>query len=164
RVARVRRPCAVHGDGVRPQLLVHRAGLVTPARIPPEGLAGLDPRWSRLVTTNAHDGERRTWHVLDSGERAPVGTLLPVHGNPTWSYLWRGLLAAPPEGWRVVAVDHLGMGWSERVPSRPRLADRVPDRGAVTAALDIDGLIMTVRHDWGGSISLGWAQEHRDRV
>ncbi len=42
------------------------------------------------------------------------GTLLCVHGNPTWSYLWRGLLAAAPAGWRVVAPDHLGMGFSER--------------------------------------------------
>jgi pimeloyl-ACP methyl ester carboxylesterase len=28
----------------------------------------------------------------------PVGTLLFVHGNPSWSYLWRRLLAQPPEG------------------------------------------------------------------
>ena len=45
----------------------------------------------------------------------PVGTLLCVHGNPTWSYLWRRLLAAAPPGWRVVAVDQLGMGFSERL-------------------------------------------------
>ena len=67
----------------------------------------------------------RTFHVLDTPIRTrtdidrraaePVGTLLCVHGNPTWSYLWRRLLAAPPPGWRVVAPDQLGMGYSERI-------------------------------------------------
>jgi acyl-coenzyme A synthetase/AMP-(fatty) acid ligase/pimeloyl-ACP methyl ester carboxylesterase len=108
--------------------------------------------------------------VLDTGPvvgSAPLGTLLAVHGNPTWSYLWRGLLADPPPGWRVVAPDHLGMGFSERLggSDRPqRLADRVADLGALTAALDLRGPVVTVAHDWGGAISLGWALAHRDQV
>ena len=61
--------------------------------------------------------------------------MLCVHGNPTWSYLWRRFLAAAPPGWRVVAVDQLGMGWSERAGAPRRLADadrrpRRADRGA----------------------------------
>jgi hypothetical protein len=39
----------------------------TAASIPPEGLSGLDPRWSRLVTATDTDGVNRTWHVLDNG-------------------------------------------------------------------------------------------------
>jgi acyl-CoA synthetase (AMP-forming)/AMP-acid ligase II/pimeloyl-ACP methyl ester carboxylesterase len=140
------------------------------AALPPPGLPGLDPRWSRIVEAAGSDGTVRGWHVLDThahvGPEAPPppGTLLAVHGNPTWSYLWRSLLAAPPQGWRVVAVDHLGMGFSERVPTFQRLADRVRDLGAVSAALGIDGPVVTVAHDWGGPISLGWALEHRDQL
>ena len=141
------------------------------AALPPPGLPGLDPRWSRIVEAPGSDGTVRRWHVLDTradtgtGDGAePRGTLLAVHGNPTWSYLWRSLLAAPPDGWRVVAVDHLGMGFSERVGELQRLADRVRDLGAVTAALRIDGPVVTVAHDWGGPISLGWALEHRDQL
>ena len=52
--------------------------------------------------------------------------MLCVHGNPTWSYLWRRFLAAAPPGWRVVAVDQLGMGWSERVTAPRRLASGSP--------------------------------------
>ena len=64
--------------------------------------------------------------------------MLCVHGNPTWSYLWRRFLAEAPEGWRVVAVDQLGMGFSER-PERARtLAQRVADLTAVTDALGVD--------------------------
>jgi olefin beta-lactone synthetase len=50
------------------------------------------------------DGVGRTWHVLDNGRRPDTRvTLLCVHGNPTWSYLFRDLVAQAPEGVRVVA-------------------------------------------------------------
>lgn len=160
---------------------------------------GLDPAWSRLVTVPGvvpdgagvgpdADGAPRTapvtWHVLDSwplleagqepGSRAPVsraprGTILAVHGNPTWSYLWRALLRPAAEaGWRVIAVDQLDMGFSERTGVPRTLADRVADLGALTDALAADpdrpltGPVVTLGHDWGGVVSLGWAVDHPD--
>ena len=138
-----------------------------PARLPPPGLPGLDPSWSRLVDvpdSSGPHGSSHTWHVLDNAVEEPLGTLLCVHGNPTWSYLWRRLLAEPPAGWRVVAPDQLGMGWSER-PDRPRtVAQRIRDLGDLTDALAVSGPVVTVGHDWGGSISLGWALAHRDQL
>ena len=129
-----------------------------------EQLPGVDPAWSRTVVVDDGTGVPRTWHVLDNGEREPVGTLLCVHGNPTWSYLWRGLLAAAAPGWRVVAPDQLGMGYSERLDSPRSLAERVRDLGDLTAVLGITGPVVTVGHDWGGAISLGWALDHRDQL
>ncbi|MEP7088682.1 MAG: alpha/beta fold hydrolase [Nocardioidaceae bacterium] len=127
-------------------------------------LPGLDRAWSRVVTTEDADGVPRSWHVLDNGVRDPIGTLVCVHGNPTWSYLWRRLLAVAPAGWRVVAPDHLGMGWSQP-PDAPRtLAQRVADLGTLTAALGVTGPVVTVGHDWGGAISLGWALAHRAQL
>ena len=115
------------------------------------------------MTTADDAGEEHTWHVLDSGPTTgtTLGTLLCVHGNPTWSYLWRRLVAAPPRGWRVVAPDQLGMGYSERTTGRRTLAQRVRDLGDLTDALGIDGPVVIVAHDWGGPISLGWAAAHR---
>ncbi|WP_111765666.1 alpha/beta fold hydrolase [Nakamurella deserti] len=136
-----------------------------PATLPPAGLPGLDPSWSRLVDVVDADGITRTFHVLDAGDPdAPAGTLLCVHGNPTWSYLWRRLVADPPPGWRVVAMDHLGMGWSERLPHARTLAQRVDDLGRLTDALGVTGPVVTVAHDWGGILSLGWAERHRDQL
>ena len=133
------------------------------ARLPPE-LPELNPAWSRLITVTDADGVERTFHVLDSGTPAVLGTLLCVHGNPTWSYLWRRLVAAPPTGWRVVAPDQLGMGYSQRT-ERPRvLAERVDDLGRLTDALGISGPAVTLAHDWGGIISLGWAADHRQQL
>ena len=67
-----------------------------------------------LVEDLQLDGVGRTWHVLDNGVVDPTVTLLCVHGNPTWSYLWRKVLARAGAGVRVVAVDQLEMGFSER--------------------------------------------------
>jgi acyl-coenzyme A synthetase/AMP-(fatty) acid ligase/pimeloyl-ACP methyl ester carboxylesterase len=127
----------------------------------PAPLPGLDPAWTRFLDLPDSTGVKHTWHVLDNGVADPVGTLLCVHGNPTWSYLWRRLLAAAPPGWRVVAPDQLGMGWSDRLPAPRSLEQRVADLGDVTTALGVSGPVVTVGHDWGGVISLGWALEHR---
>ncbi|MGO1397361.1 MAG: alpha/beta fold hydrolase [Brevibacterium yomogidense] len=146
-------------------------------------LDGLDPAWSRLLTVDTLDGPR-TFHVLDTGPAlqaagtAPVGTIVAAHGNPTWSYLWRHLAAEAFErGWRVIAPDHLDMGFSERLPHdrapRPadagirRIADRVADFDAVVTALLAEGeshQVVTIGHDWGGIISLTWAARNQDRV
>jgi acyl-coenzyme A synthetase/AMP-(fatty) acid ligase/pimeloyl-ACP methyl ester carboxylesterase len=139
---------------------------------PTSSLPGLDPAWSRFLTVEDASGHPRRWHVLDTAAAGPTGTsaeptegtLLCVHGNPTWSYLWRRFLAEARPGWRVVAVDQLGMGWSTRqVPAR-RLADRVDDLGRLTEALGLRGRVVVAAHDWGGLVSMGWALEHRDQV
>lgn len=139
-------------------------GPVAPAGKPPTGLTGLDPEWSRLIDVAGPDGVARTWHVLDNREPDPRLTLLCVHGNPTWSYLWRDVIAAAPAGIRVVAVDQLDMGYSERTGTVRRLPQRVVDLGVVTAAFDLAGPVITVGHDWGGPISLGWAEQHRQQL
>lgn len=133
----------------------------------------MDAEWSRTIevpsTSGVDAGAVRRWHLLDNGAQlsrlglSPAGTLLCVHGNPTWSYLWRTLLAAgsnPDHPWRVVAVDQLDMGSSERTGTFRRLADRINDLGDLTQALGLDGPVVTVGHDWGGVISLGWALAH----
>jgi acyl-coenzyme A synthetase/AMP-(fatty) acid ligase/pimeloyl-ACP methyl ester carboxylesterase len=142
-----------------------RRSKVLPATAPTEDLPGLDPAWSRLIEIVDADGITRTFHVLDSGTTVDSrGTLLCVHGNPTWSYLWRALVANPPTGWRVVAVDQLGMGFSDRIGAVRRLSQRVDDLGRLVEALHVQGDVITVAHDWGGPISLGWGLAHPDQL
>ncbi|PQZ92279.1 hydrolase [Arthrobacter sp. MYb227] len=113
------------------------------------------------------------WHYLDNAEElaqagiTAQGTLLCVHGNPTWSYLWRSLFTHVAENklpWRVVAVDQLDMGFSSRTGNFRRLADRVNDLNDFTNALKLSGPVTSVGHDWGGLISLGWALDHQDQL
>ncbi|OIH83846.1 hydrolase [Arthrobacter sp. UCD-GKA] len=139
---------------------------------------GVARRYSRRVqvpSTSVVDapGTNHQWHLLDNDSELkdqgidPVGTLLCVHGNPTWSYLWRDLLnhvSAHELPWRVVAVDQLDMGFSARTGVFRRLADRVNDLGDLTTTLGIRGPVTTVGHDWGGLISLGWALAHQQQL
>ncbi|WP_319643810.1 alpha/beta fold hydrolase [Gephyromycinifex aptenodytis] len=137
-------------------------------------LPGMDPAWSQFVAAPDAEGITRRWHVLMTGT-GEAGTLLAVHGNPTWSYLWRGLLAAAPAGWRVIAVDQLGMGYSEHpggdLAHPRRLLQRIGDLSGLTDALGITGEhrepgnrapVIVAGHDWGGLVATGWAGRHRD--
>ncbi|WP_237201212.1 alpha/beta fold hydrolase [Rothia nasimurium] len=145
----------------------------------PASWPGVDPAWSQTITIPStarleQPGTTRTWHYLDNGPsleaegRTPVGTVLAVHGNPTWSYLWRtviGAASAADQPWRVVAVDQLEMGYSERTGLTRTLSDRVQDLGDFTAALGLDSTdkpLVILAHDWGGLVSLGWALNHQD--
>ncbi|MHA7142622.1 alpha/beta fold hydrolase [Arthrobacter sp. Sr33] len=134
-------------------------------------LPGVDPSWPAyrdVPSTAAVDpaGTTNSWHYLDNGSQLlepPRGTLLCVHGNPTWSYLWRSVLAAGVEhGWRVIAVDQLNMGLSERTGRFRRLADRVDDLNDFVESIGLTGPVITVGHDWGGVVSLGFADRRRD--
>lgn len=142
-----------------------------PAHLPPAGITGLEPGWSRLVHVPATDERGRTWHILDSWatrteNAAPALTLLCVHGNPSWSFLWRDLLAQVSshdgDRVRVIAVDQLEMGFSERTGQKRNLSIRVDDLCQLTDELKVAGPVITVAHDWGGPISLGWALRHLD--
>ena len=113
---------------------------------------GLDPTWSRRVVIDGSDGRPVDWHVLDTGP-GPAGTVVCVHGNPSWGYVWRDLLTTLSPAWRVIAVDQTGMGWSER--GRPRrLADRVTELVAFCRQ-EVDGPLVLAAHDWGGPVAVG---------
>ncbi len=134
------------------------------AGVPPAGLDGLDQAWSQLIHVPLTDGVGRTWHVLDNEVADAHLTVLCVHGNPSWSYLYRHLVRSAPDGVRVVAVDQLEMGFSERSGRVRRLATRVDDLCRLTDEMGIDGPVVTVAHDWGGPVSLGWAQRHLNQL
>jgi olefin beta-lactone synthetase len=128
----------------------------------------LDPEWSRQLDVASHEGGVRRWHVLDTGvpehdPDAPV--VLCVHGNPTWGYAWASFLRRLHPTYRVVAVDQIGMGYSERTAPR-RYADRVRDLDDVIVALDLGrhSPLVIAAHDWGGAIAMGWAVQDPHQV
>ncbi|HZV72552.1 MAG TPA: haloalkane dehalogenase [Conexibacter sp.] len=100
---------------------------------------------------------------LDEGDGAPV---VLVHGEPTWSYLWRH--AIPPlrdAGFRCIVPDHAGFGRSDKPVDLDWYSY---DRHTALLAelverLDVRGATVVV-HDWGGPIGLRVATEHPDRI
>ncbi len=100
-------------------------------------------------------------HYIDEGE-GPV--IVMVHGNPTWSYLYRDLVAALKNKYRVIVPDHIGCGFSERTPGvHLRASDRVGHLEELLEQLGVDRFSL-VMHDWGGSIGTSLAVRHHQQV
>jgi len=106
----------------------------------------------------------RVAYYDEGGTEADPVVLL--HGNPSWSYLYR--LIIPPlldRDRRVIAVDHLGFGRSDK-PDRSDAygvaahADRLE---ALLESLDLRSVTLVV-HDWSGPIGLRWAVRHAERI
>ena len=99
-------------------------------------------------------------HYLDEGpeqdaQSAPVVLLL--HGNPTWSFYYRHLIAALRPHFRVIAPDYIGCGLSER-PNKAhfRASHRIQQVSEFVEKLGLKKYSL-VMHDWGGSIGTGFA-------
>lgn len=109
------------------------------------------------------DGHR--YHYLDERphDRDPAGTLLMVHGNPTWSFAWRKLVADLSSDYRVLAVDHMGCGLSDKPADyRYRLDQHISNLVAFVEQLDVRDVSL-LAHDWGGAIGMGTAGRLPDR-
>jgi haloalkane dehalogenase len=87
-----------------------------------------------------------TMSYIDVGSGAPMVFL---HGNPTSSYLWRGVLAAIEGPGRRFVPDLTGMGGSGKPEIEYRLAEHARYLEAWFDAPDLDDVIL-VGHDWGG--------------
>ena len=102
-------------------------------------------------------------HYEDAGPRG-AETLLCLHGNPTWSYFYRGLVEGLCDRWRLVAPDHLGCGRSDKpLEWSYRLADHVANLERLVLELDLHEITL-VLHDWGGAIGMGFARRHPERI
>jgi len=126
-------------------------------------LPDIDSSWVRSYTV-VTNGVTETFSVLESGPPVPRGTIVCVHGNPTWSFMWRNFVRELSTQWRVIAIDQLGMGYSSRSQTPRTLATRIEDFGAFIDAAHIEGPVTLIAHDWGGPVALGWATRHSSRV
>ncbi len=98
------------------------------------------------------DGARQ--HYVDEGDGDTV--VLMVHGNPSWSWLWRDLILRLRGSYRCVAVDHIGCGLSSR-PGREygyTLETHIANLRRLLDSLEFSKIHLVV-HDWGGPIGLG---------
>ena len=107
-----------------------------------------------------HDGLRM--HYLDEGSGAPV---LLLHGEPTWSYLYRRAIPPLAAVARVVAPDYFGFGRSDKPVDRGWYSYDAHYRSIerLVEELDLRHLTLVV-HDWGGPIGLRLATERPERV
>lgn len=116
------------------------------------------PFLPRFVTTSAG-----RLHYVDEGPREAEPVLL-VHGTPSWSFEYRHVIPKLAATRRVIAVDHLGFGLSDR----PRAFDYTPEAHTrvLREALERLGIarFSLVVHDFGGPIALPLAVDEPERV
>ena len=101
-------------------------------------------------------------HYVSAGRGDPV---LCLHGNPTWSFLYRDFVRGLSPDARVVAPDLIGFGLSEKLadPDSYTIEGHIDDVSALVSSLDLRNLTL-VMQDWGGPIGLGVAARHPERV
>ena len=124
----------------------------------PRPYGPLYPFRSRFVTvgrgtaTGGTQGHRM--HYVDEGS-GPV--VVCLHGNPTWGFLFRNLIAALRDDFRVIVPDHIGCGLSDQPGDVCfRAGDRIGHLEDLLAELGV-GRFSLVMHDWGGPLGTGLA-------
>jgi len=103
-------------------------------------------------------------HWVEEGSGDPV---VMVHGNPTWSFYYRSLVAALRDRHRCIVPDHVGMGLSDKPKDGDylyTLKTRVDDLEALLEHAGATERVTLVVHDWGGMIGMAWAARHPERV
>ena len=104
-------------------------------------------------------------HFIDEGE----GTGNPViflHGNPTWSFMYRKLVGRLNEHGRCIAPDHLGCGLSDKPNSKDFNYDLNSHSQNILDLINhlkIDRFSLVV-HDWGGAIGLSAFRNQTERI
>src|SRR5581483_8735146 len=92
--------------------------------------------------------------------------VLLLHGQPTWSYLYRTVVPTlADQGLRAVAPDLIGFGRSDKPVSRAAYSVRAHTRWVqgLIAALDLRDITLVVQ-DWGGPVGLGTLTADPDRL
>jgi len=99
---------------------------------------------------------------VDEG-RGP-DTLLVLHGEPTWGYLFRNVITMLSVDRRVIVPDHMGFGKSETPSDREySLGEHISNLERFVLSLDLRNITL-IMHDFGGPIGTGFALRHPDRI
>jgi len=121
------------------------------------------PRSLRLeypFTPRSHSIDGMNYSYLDEGQ-GPI--LLFVHGNPTWSFAWRNLIKGLARDYRCIAVDHIGMGLSDKPGDYAyRIDQHIDNLSQLVKHLELQEITL-IGHDWGGCIGMGAAVRNRER-
>tara|TARA_R110001583_G_scaffold743_2_gene6794 strand:+ start:5262 stop:6143 length:882 start_codon:yes stop_codon:yes gene_type:complete len=113
---------------------------------------------------NYLDLNGQQYHYLNEGSGEPV---VMVHGNPSWCFYYRNLVAELSTQYQCIVPDHIGCGLSEKPSDKDydyTLEQRIDDLETLLEHLNIKQNITLVVHDWGGMIGMGYAARYPERI
>ncbi len=94
-------------------------------------------------------------HYVVAGEGRAV---VMLHGNPTWSFLYRNVIKELSSDFRCLALDHMGCGLSDKPQRYPYGLERhIKNAESWVKHLGLDSFDL-ILHDWGGAIGMGLAR------
>lgn len=99
-------------------------------------------------------------HYVEHGSGDPI---LFLHGQPTWSYLWRNVMPALEGRGRLIAVDLIGYGMSDKPDIGYEMTDHIRYLEVFIDALGLDNMTLVI-HDWGSFFGFHYAMNNPDRV
>jgi len=99
-------------------------------------------------------------HYLDEGAGE---TILLLHGNPTWSYLWRNVIPHLRQQARCIAPDLIGYGRSDKPNIEYRWFDHVKYLEEFIAKMGLKNITL-VLHDQGSGLGFHYAMRHQNNV
>lgn len=101
-------------------------------------------------------------HYLEAGDPAN-GTMLLIHGQPTWSYLWRKIIPHLEPHAHVIAIDLVGMGQSGKPDIDYRFTEHAAYLESFIGALELTDLTLVI-HDWGSALGFDYAARNPENV
>lgn len=118
------------------------------------------------LTLDDDEGGMLDMHYIEAGP-ADGQPVVMIHGNPTWSFMWRKIMRQLGDaGYRAIAIDLIGMGRSDKPTKMSDYTIARHEkwvRQALFDKLDLNGVHL-VLHDWGGIIGLRVAADAQDRL
>jgi haloalkane dehalogenase len=110
-------------------------------------------------------GDGLRMHYVDEGPRDASETVLMMHGEPTWSFLYRKMIPiVVAAGYRVIAPDLIGFGKSDKIaePEAYSFQSHIDWVTMFIKTLDLQNITL-VCQDWGGLLGLRMAAENEHR-
>jgi pimeloyl-ACP methyl ester carboxylesterase len=132
--------------------------VLMPSSPPEHSRAGFEDEYPFESHFASIDGQR--YHYIDEGSGSVV---LCVHGNPTWSFAWRRVVRDLSANHRVIAIDHIGCGFSDKPQQYAYTLDQhIANLSEFITQQELRDITL-VAHDWGGAIGMGAAGRMPDR-
>jgi len=111
--------------------------------------------------SNYHTIGTHRIHYVDEGKG---DVIVMVHGNPTWSFYYRRLISLLSREHRVISIDHMGCGLSDKPQTYDYcLQNHIDNLNSLLQYLGVKTFSLVV-HDWGGAIGMGVAAINPDAL
>ena len=143
-------------------LVARIADLIESRSAPPAPPPHSPPSASYPFESNYLKSYGANMHYIDVGPRE-ADPVLFLHGNPSWSYLWRNIVPALEPCARCIAVDLMGFGLSDKPQSDYRFFDHARYLEGFIQRLGLKNITL-VLHDWGSSLGFHYAMQNEENV